>query len=453
MKIMYKHEQSFQKQILSISCFDPIGNQGGVSKVIREHMQLFQDEGYCYALLFPIAKIRTKLWGYLINNEFQSLIASNDVCERITQEGGLRPWKWEKGGGGTEGCGIVEIHLHHFMRMNLNEIAEIVDACDVPIKFFIHDFYSVCHSINFIDSEGKYCGDSPMSEEKCCHCVFYKSASQHRERLESFFQNIRDRLTVIAPSEYALSVWLKNFGGLKCSTRVMPLQKPEGIYNGNRGIRKFEEPLRIAYVGSCVTLKGYAQWKTAVTNCLRAKKNFCFYVFGDAKEKVAGVTNVSVNVSKVPTDMIDKLRKYEIDVAIINTICGETYSYTFHECFAANCYIVTNKLSGNVAASVLDRGNGVVLERPDDLTDLLLCEETLRSYVLRFRENCYSPERMVPNADIVKMVSDAVPVSKKTIAKTEPSKGIFLQKVQHRLYTRFMTIGYRMVRYMKGVSD
>lgn len=452
MKIMYNYEQSIQKQILSFSCFDPIGNQGGVSKVIREHMQLFQDAGYCYALLFPIAKIKTRLWGNLINSEFRSLIATGDVCDRISREGALTPLKRKKQSSETEKCGIVEIHLHHLMRMNLNEVAAIVGMCDVPVKFFIHDFYSLCPSINFIDSEGKYCGDSPMSEEKCCHCALYKNASRHRERIGKFFQSLEDRLTVIAPSEYALSVWLRSFKEIKCHTRVVPLQKSEGSYAGNHGVRAADEPLRIAYVGSCVALKGYVQWKTAVAACLKEKRNYRFYVFGDAKERADGVTNVSVNVSKVPTDMVDKLRKYEIDVAIINSIWGETYSYTLHECLAANAYIVTNKLSGNVAANVHDRGNGIVLERPDDLADFLLCEEALRSRVLRFREKCSPPDRMVPNADIVNLVSSTAQISKGAIANTWQSRGIFLQKILHCLYTKFMTIGYRIARYMKGVS-
>lgn len=197
-----------QNKILSFSCFDPIGNQGGVSKVIREHMRLFQDAGYCYALLFPIAKVKTKLWGNLINNEFQTLISTEDVCDRIAKEGG-----------------IVEIHLHHLMRMNLDDVTKIVDLCKVPVKFFVHDFYPCCPSINFMDCTGKYCGDSAVSEGKCRHCAMYKSASGHWERMEKFFQRLEDRLTVVAPSQYALSVWLKSFGEIKCHTKVMPLQK------------------------------------------------------------------------------------------------------------------------------------------------------------------------------------------------------------------------------------
>lgn len=422
-----------QNKILSFSCFDPIGNQGGVSKVIREHMRLFQDAGYCYTLLFPIAKVKTKLWGNLINNEFQTLISTEDVCNRIAKEGG-----------------IVEIHLHHLMRMNLDDVTEIVDLCKAPVKFFVHDFYSCCPSINFMDCTGKYCGDSAVSEEKCRHCAMYKSASGHWERMEKFFQRLEDRLTVVAPSQYALSVWLKSFGEIKCHTKVMPLQKAEGVYAGNRGIRKADEPLRIAYVGSCMAMKGYAQWKTAVAACMKEKKNYRFYILGDAKEKIDGVTNISVNVSKVATDMVDKLRKHEIDVAIINSLCGETYSYTFHECLAANAYIVTNRFSGNVAAQVLDKENGTVLESPDDLTDFLICEETLRSCFPYFREKSSPPNRMVPNADIVKMVLGTAESLKG--ANTGHIKVFPPLKILLRLYAKFLTAGYRIARYIKEVS-
>lgn len=444
---MHNYESKIQNQILSFSCFDPIGNQGGVSKVIREHMRLFLDAGYCYALLFPIAKVKTRLWGYLINNEFQSLISTGDVCDRIAKTGALMSPGERRG---TEECGIVEIHLHHLMRMNLDEVTEIVDLCKVPVKFFVHDFYSCCPSINFMDSAGKYCGDSAVSEDKCCRCALYESASRHWERMNDFFQKLEDRLTVVAPSQYALSVWLKSFGEIKCYTKVMPLQKEEGFYAGNCGIRKADEPLRIAYVGSCVAMKGYVQWKTAVAACMKEKNNYRFYVFGDAKEKIDGVTNISVNVSKVATDMVDKLREHEIDVAIINSLCGETYSYTFHECLAANAYIVTNRFSGNVAAKVLDKGNGTVLESPDDLADFLIGEEMLRSCILYFREKSSPPDRMVPNADIVKMVSGTAEALKG--ANTGNIKVIFPLKISQRLYAKVLTAGYRIARYIKEVS-
>ncbi len=432
---MQNHKQGAQNQIFSFSCFDPIGNQGGVSKVIREHMQLFQDAGYRYALLFPVAKVKTKLWGNLINNKFQALISTGDICDQIA--------KADK---------TDEIHLHHLMRMRLDEVTKIVDQCKIPVKFFVHDFYCCCPSINFMDSTGKYCGDSAVSEEKCRHCALYESASRHREHMEKFFRMLEDRLTVVAPSQYALSAWLKSFGEIKCHTKVMPLQRAEGAYAGNSGIRKTGEPLRIAYVGSCMSIKGYAQWKTAVAACKIEKKNYQFYVFGDAKEKIDGVINISVNVGKVATDMVDKLRKYEIDVAIINSLCGETYSYTFHECLAANAYIVTNRFSGNVATKVFDNRNGTVLESPDDLTDFLICEETLRSCIMYFKKISSPPDKMVPNTDIVKMVSGTVKTPEEVVCNTKRPEVISPQKILQRLYAKFMTVGYRIARYIKEVS-
>lgn len=430
LKEMENSKRGFQKQILSFSCFDPIGNQGGVSKVVREHTQMFLNTGYCYTLLFPIAKIRTKLWGNVTNGKFQSLIATDDLYEIISKNGIL-----------------TEIHLHHFMRMDIDAVAEIVGKYDVPVKFFVHDFHSICPSINFIDSEGKYCGDSPINEAKCSHCTIYRSARQHHERIRKFYKDLKDRLTVVAPSGYALSVWLKAFKEIQCRTAVVPLQKMEGLYERNHCTRKSNEPLRIAYVGSCVALKGYAQWKAAVADCLNEKRNYRFFVFGNMHQKINGVMAVPVNVKKNPTDMIDKLRKYEIDVAVLNSICGETYSYTFHECFAANIYVITSRISGNIEANVRNRENGVVLERPDDLADFLLCEDELRSHVLQFQEKCLSPERLVPNEDIVKMTSD--------MERQNPMETIVMKRYSgyiFSLYKQFMTIGYRAVRFLKEVS-
>jgi len=51
--------------------------------------------------------------------------------------------------------------------------------------------------------------------------------------------------------------------------------------------------------------------------------------------------------------MIDALRKNEIDVAFLWSICPETFSFTLYEALASGCYIVTNSASGNIQDTIL----------------------------------------------------------------------------------------------------
>lgn len=98
----------------------------------------------------------------------------------------------------------------------------------------------------------------------------------------------------------------------------------------------------------------------------------------------------------------------------------------------------------------MDKGNGTVLESPDDLADFLIGEETLRSCFLYFREKSSPPDRMVPNADIIKMVSGTAETLKG--ANTGHLKVFSPLKILLRLYAKFLTIGYRIARYIKEVS-
>ena len=44
--------------------------------------------------------------------------------------------------------------------------------------------------------------------------------------------------------------------------------------------------------------------------------------------------------------MLNALRQNNVDVAILWSLCKETYSYTYFECYAANVFVVTDENSG-----------------------------------------------------------------------------------------------------------
>jgi glycosyltransferase involved in cell wall biosynthesis len=431
-------------QILAITCFDPIGNQGGVSKVVREHEKMFLASGYSYCALFPIAKIRAEYWGYTVDGEFRSLLRTNELIRQIAKNRALtgNPKKASI----SNKVALKEIHIHHFMRIQIERLETLLAACDAPVKFFVHDFYAMCATVNFIDANGNYCGDAAASNEKCDDCAYYPNTRKHAEKVRRLFQSIGERLTVIAPSEYALSVWQNSFGDLGCKVKVVPHQFPEGIYADNNKVKSFGEPLNIAYVGGSYPHKGYSQWLTAIKRCIEKKKKYQLFILGKTKDKIKRVTAVNVDVSKNPNDMICKLREYKIDVAVLNSIWGETYSYTYFESLAANAFIVTNKNSGNIANCVKAQRNGLVMENPNDLADLLDEEYFLRSAVAEFKVKSEAPLDLKPNNEITKICKTHKEVNFIPIAELT-SNGIF-----DNFTTILLGFGYRIARAIKALT-
>ena len=157
-----------------------------------------------------------------------------------------------------------------------------------------------------------------------------------------------------------------------------------GEYYGNSHILKNEEPLKIGFIGYQKPLKGWSQFKKTAERVKKLSLHECLYQFGWGTDKLTNVEQINVDFKKNITAMTDSLRKKDIHVAVIWSTCPETYSYTYYEALAANCFVVTNKISGNVCSQVQNRRNGIVI---DELSEIICNENKLRKLVNEFRTN------------------------------------------------------------------
>ncbi len=406
--------------ILVLTAFDTIGNQGGVSKVVREHEKMFIDSGYNYVMLFPTAKIKTNLLGCCINGRFIGLISENEIKEFITSNL------------------ICEIHIHHLLRMNIEAIEGIIRDNDINVKFFVHDFYSICPSISFVNSEGKFCGDDPVSEKKCHGCAFFEEAITHKEKIINFINTLRNRLVVVFPSDYANDVWQKAYGILDVKQMVIPHQMKVGTYNLNKKIKEPIEEIRIAYLGKCNTIKGFESWSSSIKKI--SNNRYSFFVFSEDQQKSSLWKNIYINVKKNEFDTIEKLRNNHIDVVVLNSILGETYSYTYFESYASNCFVITNQNSGNIARSVKQNGNGIVMDEPDELYSVLNNEEELRILLNKWKAIANGPDFLEPNKEFVRITSQS--------AISETCKGLILYR-SFSVKRLILEFGYRVMRLAK----
>ena len=85
---------------------------------------------------------------------------------------------------------------------------------------------------------------------------------------------------------------------------------------------------------------------------------------------VDGIYAGVLNNRQDPMAMLNALRQNNVDVAILWSLCKETYSYTYFECYAANVFVVTDENSGNIAFQVLKNGNGKVVGSATELLNL-----------------------------------------------------------------------------------
>ena len=97
---------------------------------------------------------------------------------------------------------------------------------------------------------------------------------------------------------------------------------------------------------------------------------------------------VSVSVAKGNRQlMVETLRKHQIDVTLLWSLCPETFSFTLFESLAAGCYVLTYKDSGNIQAYLKRQSaQGLVLENESALFDLLASNDLI-SRVMEYQKD------------------------------------------------------------------
>ena len=108
-----------------------------------------------------------------------------------------------------------------------------------------------------------------------------------------------------------------------------------------KGFNK-QEPLKVAFVGYPVLHKGWQTWLN-LTNQFGKDSRYKFFLFSANRQPSYNFDNISVEVTRQNRSaMIDALRKNEIDVAFLWSICPEDLFFYTLRALAAGCFVITN---------------------------------------------------------------------------------------------------------------
>lgn len=262
------------------------------------------------------------------------------------------------------------LHIHHAMAFRLSFLDEMLTLKGAKNAFFwIHDFFTLCPNYFLLRNEKQFCNAPPLESNACAICSYGSIRPKHLQGFVDLFQ--RHAIQVIAPSQFALEFWnarfpVKNILGEVRSHGQLKFQKPKHH-------RKATDPIKVAFLGYPAFHKGWQTWVT-LTNKFAADPRYQFVVFTKNQIKSPHYETVSVAVTpEDPKAMVNALRENDIDVAILWSLCPETYSFTLKEALEAGCHIITNPFSGNIQKQVKKNNFGVVLE--DDAALLAYFEE------------------------------------------------------------------------------
>ena len=126
-------------------------------------------------------------------------------------------------------------------------------------------------------------------------------------------------------------------------------------------------PVTVGFAGVPSAHKGWPRFQHLFRR-FSADPACRFVYFGIGPVHIAGLTHIPVHVSaEAPDAMIRAMQAKGVDLVLHWTRWPETFSFSTYETLAAGAFVLTNPLSGNVAAMVEETGRGAVLRDADDL--------------------------------------------------------------------------------------
>ena len=406
-----------KKFVLSISYGNYQKNVGGTDKVIIAQKNALSKQGISYVYIYPRVSRFYHFWEIIIDDEFLGIIDTNSFIQLII--------KFIE-----EDQSILQgMYIHHLLKANLNDIRLILNKIHMSVIVYIHDYYMICENYFLLKNGKEYCGAGRVCSQKCAKngtCSSFQKALPRAKEIEQFLKDYKERITCIAPSDFTGYLFQSTYSFLSNQIQIVPHLVLHGEYQREESDIQSDRPIRIAYLGQQISMKGWEVYKRFVERT-QDSQEYEYHYFGTGKEAMSGVHYHEVSFQKKGSNaMVDALRKHQIDVVFLYSIWPETYSFTYYESMAANCYVITNKNSGNIADQVQKNRNGIMYEHETDLMN-----KSIKEIVGVWKKNIKSgPEWMEENNNNLFKVEERAVIMYNYVIKSQKITRVMINMLQ-----------------------
>lgn len=384
----------------------------GTEKVIRNLVNTLNDNNISVVQIYKIKKI--EYLGVYIDNKFYGVYNKKNIKNLIS-------YFINKG---YKCNGII---LEHIIGFETSFIKNLILELKINVVIAIHDFYYICNTFDFLKNHKNFCGITKPTKEKCKDCYNYPKVLEHQKEIKELFNQCDKYIKkIVFPSEFCLNEWIKIYPKLKTKAVVREHQIEQGNYKNNKNNKK----LRLAYIGKKSIHKGYNTWKKIISNRI-IQNNYELYYFGTNIDKNSNIKEIYTSNAVKDDEMVQQLRKNNIDVVLLLSTIPETYSFTYYEATASNSLIITTIASGNIANMCIKRGNGIVLNDEKELIEYLESKNNYKNILLH-KNSLISPLSLTPNQQYDVFEVDSV---KKTNIKPK-NRNILILKYLYLIVRR-----------------
>lgn len=331
---------------------------GGVQLCIHQEQRLSVARGVTYLNLYPWQPLprmahedqdADPIMGLILNGVDLGKVLISDLVLAV---GALRPKVAE-----------TRVVIHHLLGHLPERIVDLVQATgQTECWLWLHDFFTVCPNYALQRNGVVFCDAPPVTSNACTLCRFGKERLNHLPRISALFDSLK--VHVMAPSEVTLELWQRYTDLQPESNVVLPHMSLEWIKRPEALAVDQSRPVTIGYIGFPAPHKGWDVYQSLVRQ-FGGKPGYRFVYFGANKVSQANLIEVYVHVTAdSPNAMIDAVRDESCDFILHWATCAETFSFSTFEALAGGAYVLTNPISGNVAATVTSLKRGAVL--PDE---------------------------------------------------------------------------------------
>ncbi|MCC2644816.1 MAG: glycosyl transferase group 1 family protein [Burkholderiales bacterium] len=236
---------------------------------------------------------------------------------------------------------IAKIEINHLMTLeNLNhalkDITKYIVDNNIPTLFYLHDYFSLCPTINLLNNEGKFC-ELPINEEICNNCLsknklFLNYPVSHalsiREWREPFLPLLMACSKIYVFSDSSRKLLLKCYSDLDSRISHYALSKNPLPKIVNKVDFSTKMIINIGVLGVIAPTKGLWKLQELSTYIRVLNLPIRLTVIGEAYEEV---NNAIVTGPYTQENLIKTVLESGVDLFIIPSICPETYCYTADE--------------------------------------------------------------------------------------------------------------------------
>lgn len=240
---------------------------------------------------------------------------------------------------------LSSVNIHHMIDISESFI-EAVIRLGAPVRFYVHDFYSVCGRIFGLRPGVGFCG-FPQDTQVCTSCLSSSDVDPNRPSDMQTWRALNGSILrradeVIAPSEYVASELRRFYPDCSITVDTTCWDKGQPL-GSDRKVIPFEKKNRfkVALLGGLGEHKGLALVRS-VYDELASRAVDLVLIGHSAKEggAFAGPTTGPYQPDELP----GLLAAQAPDAIWISSIAPETYSFTLNEALESPYPVIVNNV-------------------------------------------------------------------------------------------------------------